>query len=576
MLVRLVLSFALTVSFHFANAQSIFELNGNLGKGINMGNMFEAPSETEWGNPFQDGYFTKIADLGFNHVRIPIRWDIPERTMPTSPYTIDDTFLTRIKSVVDQALAEDLYVIINMHHHDEIFDHPDEVKSRFLSQWEQIAELFKDYDDQLLFEVLNEPNTNLTPAKWNIFFADALEVIRITNPTRAVLMGTANWGGLGGVSELLIPDDDRLILTIHYYEPFNFTHQGASWVGENANAWLGTKWENTNLERQEVELGFQFLKIFARDNNIPVHIGEFGAFSTADLDSRVKWTTFLARWFEEQGFSWAYWEFSAGFGIYNPSTGQYLQPLADALLSNPMSEPNIVKTEVVFESKFTMDDTEWILNVNPAASASWTKSDGTASITIDQSSDNGWHIQLLKPGIALKEGSQYLVSFEASADDLTSFSTYIGKSGGDYSAYSGYKSYSANKDFFKFAYTFSMQSPDDPNARVAFDLGTAQTTFYLKNFVIEEILPETVSTIAIDDPNLKVFPNPAQDVLILKGIKEYKRFNLYNSIGISVLSGVLNQENEKVVSLKGLNGYVLYLVLKNEEKVVTRKILRIE
>ena len=63
---------------------NIFELNKKMGKGINMGNMFEAPSESAWGNPFRDDYFKRIADLGINHVRIPIRWDVPERTQQTA------------------------------------------------------------------------------------------------------------------------------------------------------------------------------------------------------------------------------------------------------------------------------------------------------------------------------------------------------------------------------------------------------------------------------------------------------------------------------------------------------------
>ena len=305
---------------------NICELNKKMGKGINMGNMFEAPSESAWGNPFRDDYFKRIADLGINHVRIPIRWDVPERTQQTAPYTINKTFLERIKYVVDKAIGEGLYVIINMHHHDELFQNPDGVKPRFISQWVQISEYFKSYDQKLLFEVLNEPNTNLVGAKWNLFFKDALTEIRKTNPTRGVLMGIAPWGGLSGVPNIEFPDDNYTILTIHYYDPFNFTHQGAEWVA-NSNPWLGTKWENTQLERNEIISAFAFAQSLAKQKNKPIHVGEFGAYNKADLESRIKWTIFLARWFESQGFSWAYWEWSAGFGIFNPATNQVLHSL---------------------------------------------------------------------------------------------------------------------------------------------------------------------------------------------------------------------------------------------------------
>jgi aryl-phospho-beta-D-glucosidase BglC (GH1 family) len=90
----------------------------NLGRGINLGNMFEAPSETAWGNPFKEEYITKIAEQGFNHIRMPIRWDVAERTQLTAPYTVNPVFLARIKSVVDLAISKNLYVIINMHNHE--------------------------------------------------------------------------------------------------------------------------------------------------------------------------------------------------------------------------------------------------------------------------------------------------------------------------------------------------------------------------------------------------------------------------------------------------------------------------
>jgi len=575
MRLKFILVFLFTFSLQFVHAQAIFDLNQNLGKGINMGNMFEAPTETAWGNPFQDDYFTRISDLGFNHVRIPIRWDTPERTQQTAPYTIEASFLNRIKSVVDKALAEDLYVIINMHHHDAIFVNPDGIKSRFLSQWQQISELFKDYDERLLFEVLNEPHDNLTPTKWNQFFSEALATIRTTNPTRAVLMGTANWGGLGGIADLEIPADEHIILTIHYYEPFQFTHQGAEWVAGNADDWLGTTWEDTNLERQEIASQFQPLLLFAQEQNIPVHIGEFGAYNKADLASRVKWTTFLARWFEEQGFSWAYWEFSAGFGIYNPATKQYLQPLADALLTNPMSEPTIVETAILFESDFTAGDMEWYFGVQPQASAIYSTQDGIAEITVSRNSDNAWHVQLIKNDIPLKQGSRYQVSFEAAADNNASFTNYIGKAFGDYGAYSGYKGYTATKDFLEYSYTFVMQSPDDPMARIAFDFGSTRTTFYVKDVVVEEIFPETTtSTIETEDADLILSPNPTQDFLQLKGIEEYDRFYLVNANGVRLLSGELNNETERVIFLNKWNGAISYLVLEGSNKVVVRKIVR--
>jgi endoglucanase len=419
-------------------AQDIFELNNELGRGVNMGNMFEAPSEEVWGNPFKDDYFERIAGLGFNHVRIPITWDVPDRTLQVAPYTIKPEFMARIKYVVDKAQAAGLMAIINMHHHEDIFANPDAAKPEFLSQWKQIAETFKDYDNKLLFEPLNEPHGNLKPEQWNTYFADALAVIREKNPTRGVIMGIANYGGLSAVPQIVFPKDDKnVILSIHYYDPFQFTHQGAGWV-ENSTPWLGTKWSNTDLEQKTIKSQFQFAINFAKEHNVPVNIGEFGAFSTADMDSRVLWTTFLARWLEEQGFSWAYWEFSSGFGFFDPVTKEYNQRLVDALLKNPLPEPVLTKTAVIYESDFVSGMSGWTLAAQGAAKATFITESGKAKIDVTTTDTDAWKVQFVKNTIALKKGKRYLVSFKAVATTDISATSYIGQSSDPWGAYSGY------------------------------------------------------------------------------------------------------------------------------------------
>jgi endoglucanase len=317
----------------------VHELNRRLGPGVNMGNMFEAPSEQAWGNPWQSGYFKLIARQGFRHVRLPVRWEPRERSQAEPPYTIEPAFMERIRHVVDEALAEGLLVVLNMHHHEALYADPDGQRERFLRQWRQIAEAFRSYPDTLLFELLNEPHGALTAEKWNALLTDGLREIRASNPTRAVLIGTAEWGGRGGLSKLRLPEDPHLILTMHYYEPFPFTHQGAGWAGPKAGTWLGTEWRDTDGEREAIRRSFQPLIDLRKDRGIPVHIGEFGAYEKADMNSRVRWTRYLARFFDEQGFSWAYWEFSAGFGLYDPKTRAWRTGLLDALLRDPLPPP---------------------------------------------------------------------------------------------------------------------------------------------------------------------------------------------------------------------------------------------
>ena len=345
------------------NREKAFEINEQLGRGINFGNMYEDNTNSVSVSAWKPEYAKMIAELGFNHVRIPIRWEPEGRSNPEAPYNINPDFLDKIKQVVDSCLNNGLMAIINMHHHEALFADPDGQKERFLSQWKQISEFFKEYPDDLLFEILNEPHGNLNAEKWNIFLADALSVIREDNPDRVVLIGSPEWGGVSSISKLKLPDDENIILSIHYYNPFSFTHQGASWV-DGADAWLGIKWNDTETERQKVQNEFAPLKTLEEQQNIPVHIGEFGSYSTADEVSREKWTTYMARYIDSQGWSWAYWEFCAGFGIYDPNTKNYRQFLVDALLHNTVPEPAHYEATPIYTSNFSTGISEWDLRNN--------------------------------------------------------------------------------------------------------------------------------------------------------------------------------------------------------------------
>jgi len=152
--VRAIFTVLLLLVISGLNAQPrkhAFEVNKRLGRGINYGNMFEAPSENDWGNSWKPEYARMIARQGFTHIRIPIRWEPAGRSAATAPYTISPLFLNQIKQVVDSALQNKLHVIINMHHQDESLANPDAQKARYLAQWKQISPYLKRYPDSLLF-----------------------------------------------------------------------------------------------------------------------------------------------------------------------------------------------------------------------------------------------------------------------------------------------------------------------------------------------------------------------------------------------------------------------------------------
>jgi endoglucanase len=559
-----------------AQTLTIDELNKKLGKGMNMGNMFEAPNETAWGNPFKDDYFKRIAELGFNSVRVPIRWDVPDRASQTSPYTVNPTFLARIKTIVDNAIANKLYVIINMHHHEEIFTNPEKVKPRFLSQWEQIATYFKDYNQSLLFEIMNEPHDKLTPELWNGFMAEGLKAIRKTNPTRAVLVAPGEYNSLGALPKIKLPEDKNIILSIHYYNPFQFTHQGAEWIGGDANSWLGTKWEDLEMERNQVESEFSYLKIFQKQANIPVNIGEFGAYSKADIVSRNKWTTFLSRWFEQQGYSWAYWEFSAGFGIYDPATTTYKQSLVDALIKNPLPVAQKLPTKELYKSNFNNGTDGFNIAVQPGSQASLTNNSNLV-VDVKTAVSNSWHVQLTKTDIKLENSKRYLVTIRGFADKNVGISNYIGRASGDYASYSGYPQLTFGTVEKDMTYIFTMTQPTDNKARMSFDMGSTIAKFTITNIKIEEIL-DAVVVIPLgneeENDTTIIGPNPTGGILRIENLAQINILEMTDPMGRIFLERSVKGQKSVEIDLSHKPEGLYLLKLKGDKKEIVRKVIK--
>ncbi len=304
--------------------------NKRLGRGINLGNALEAPREGAWGVTLKAEYFQAIKAAGFDSVRLPVKWSAHAEA--DAPYAIDPTFFERVDWAIGEVLKNNLNIIVNVHHYDGMDADPDQHLPRLVALWEQIATRYRNRPAGLYFELLNEPHGKLTEARWNAAIPNVLAAVRKTNPTRPVIVGPGQWNSIRALDKLELPRGDRnLIVTVHSYEPFEFTHQGASWA-KGSEKWKGRTWTGTDAEKADVRKRFGQAAAWAKAHDRPVFLGEFGAYSAADMDSRARWTRFVTREAERLGWSWAYWEFCSGFGPYDPRTDQWRDPLKAALL----------------------------------------------------------------------------------------------------------------------------------------------------------------------------------------------------------------------------------------------------
>jgi endoglucanase len=304
-----------------------------LRRGINFGNMLEAPNEGDWGLYVQEEYFELVKDAGFDFVRLPVNWKA--HTTRTGHddgdmgYTIEPDFFARVDEVVDWALKRNLSIIIDFHHYEDLMTDPN--LNQFWFLWKQIAEHYKDYPPQVLFELANEPHSQMTAALWNKYIVAGMEAVRETNPTRDVIIGPVQWNAYDWVTTLDIPDDSHIIVTFHYYEPFSFTHQGAEWV-DGSDISLGKTWGDSEEHKRILAQNFDLVADWARRHDVRILLGEFGAYSRAPQDSRVRWTKFVREQAEVHGFAWSYWEFASGFGAYDPAAKAWREDLLEALI----------------------------------------------------------------------------------------------------------------------------------------------------------------------------------------------------------------------------------------------------
>lgn len=354
----------------FLNAQQTpQQLVDKMGRGLNLGNVLSAPVEGNWSGAASEQYFIQVADAGFSNVRIPIDFFGTRTSGDTSQYSadantsftgsradfiVDPLYLDRLEQVIGWGLTQNLVIVLDFHgatlksefiytfdeSEDEYTD-PTSAKraadlAKFFSIWEQIANRFKDYSDDLVFEVINEPYFHISASEMNDINNEVISIVRSSggnNVTRKVIItgGTkTSYEAITTIDPQILSSDNYLISTFHYYRPFSFTK--SSDYRYNVNSW-GSQSDKNNIDNE-----FTVVKNWANSFNPPVavYLGEFGAdnvygysYKTGDLhlvtannppngtgyadggpdpNSRVKFHGYVANAAIDRGFSFSAWD----------------------------------------------------------------------------------------------------------------------------------------------------------------------------------------------------------------------------------------------------------------------------
>ena len=343
----------------------------NLKIGLNLGNTFDAYDEnlenemdyeTVWaGVKTTPEIIAKIKEAGFNTVRIPVSW---HNHLVDGSYTISSDWLNRVKEVVDYCMEEGMYVILNIHHDDDkAFLYPTSAKSAqsvnyITAIWTRLAEKFKNYDEHLIFESMNEPRLVGSLYEWTLLSispscTDAVKQINTLNQTFVNVVRAS--GGNNATRYLLCPgydasvdgatnsnyklptdpagNDHRIIVAVHAYTPNSFAMLSSGF----------TRWSSKSLVDKQSVTGFMD-KLYNKfvSKGTPVLIDEFGAREkSGNTESRADFAGFYVANARARGMSCLWWDnnIMSGdgerFGLLDRATLQWVYPdIVRALIHN--------------------------------------------------------------------------------------------------------------------------------------------------------------------------------------------------------------------------------------------------
>lgn len=279
----------------------ILKFGWNLGNTLDATSAKNLSSETSWGMPLTtQEIISYVKSTGINTIRIPVSWG----NHTDANYQIDEEWMARVKEVVDYAYNEEMFVIINSHHDNDFYypseENMDNAKKYIATIWTQIAEEFKDYDNHLVFESMNEPRLAGTDIEWwfpasdptgraaigricelNQVFVDTVRATDGNNPNRFIMVPSyAASPDFALNSAFSMPEDpsDRIMVSIHAYTPYDFAGKA-----DGYSEWDGSK-------TGEFTFMGKLMSTFIL-NGYGVVIGEFGATNKDNLESRCKWAS---------------------------------------------------------------------------------------------------------------------------------------------------------------------------------------------------------------------------------------------------------------------------------------------
>lgn len=329
-------------------------------RGVNFTNWFQTSSAKQIQfTRFTKTDFENVKSLGCDVIRLPI--NLHAMTSGQPDYTIDPLFLSLLDRVVDWADELQLHLILDNHTFDPAANTSPDIENPLIKVWTQMAAHYKDQSPYLYYEILNEPH-GISDTMWGSIQQNVIDAIRSEDQAHYIVVGPANWNSFHNLNALPEYADQKLIYTFHFYDPFLFTHQGASWTNPSMASLSGVPFPYAASTMPELpdelhgtwvegaynayydEGSVNYLKdlveiavAFGKERNAPVYCGEFGVYiPNSNQDDRVAWYYAVRSALEDEGIPWTIWDYRGGFGVFENNSNEFFDydlnvPLIEAL-----------------------------------------------------------------------------------------------------------------------------------------------------------------------------------------------------------------------------------------------------
>ena len=323
-------------------------MNTRLGRGINLGNSWDSEGKDDrgWSNPIRDTDFKVIKDAGFNSVRIPVQW---HQDANKTTHTVNENRLAGVLEDIQLAIANDLAVVVNFHHYGDLncaggggykWDSEEKKqvkctynaaefeaeKAHFLAMWSQLASVLNAFpDNMLVLEILNGP-TIPNAAIVDTLMNDAYKVIRAAAPGKTIMFESNLYAKFYNLSSLHLPQDGNIIFSGHYYEPYQFSHQGLGY--DCKGDLMKANSANSDFDKYVSDARNLYPDVNGSDH-VPMNMGEFGVAggvgtacpsdSSVSEAAKAEWAKKTAKAAWDKGISFHYWSFgpTTGFEAFN-------------------------------------------------------------------------------------------------------------------------------------------------------------------------------------------------------------------------------------------------------------------